>query len=122
MRWWPTVTGIEVQAADQPIGLAGHSLGEIAALVAAGALELDDAVRLVHIRGGVMEEALRGAAKGVMAALIGTDVHEFAVDLCAEAGVWIANDNSPVQIMISGREPGMAEATRRASEAGFVSS
>lgn len=83
---------------------AGHSLGEYSALVAAGALALEDAVRLVHLRGQAMQAAVP-EGRGAMAAIMGGD--EAAVQaLCAEAAqgavVSPANYNAPGQIVIAG--------------------
>lgn len=93
---------------------AGHSLGEYSALVAAGALELDDAVRLVHLRGKVMQEAVP-EGEGAMAAVMGGDAEAVAA-LCEQAAegevVAPANFNAPGQIVIAGH----ATAVRRASE------
>lgn len=85
-------------------GAAGHSLGEFAALVAAGVLSFTDAMRIVAIRGRAMQEA--GEARpGSMTALLGVDGDE-ATTLCDEArgdGVLlVANENSPQQSVISG--------------------
>src|SRR5690606_3489281 len=84
----------------QPSAAAGHSLGEYSALVAAGAITLEDAVRLVHIRGKAMQEAVP-EGQGAMAALMGGDA-EAVKSLCAEAAqgqvVSPANFNAPGQI------------------------
>lgn len=85
---------------------AGHSLGEYSALVAAGALTLEDAVRVVHLRGQAMQDAVP-EGEGGMAAIIGGD--RAAVEaLCAEAAegdvVSPANFNAPGQIVISGHK------------------
>ena len=98
---------VEARAPEmRPAFLAGHSLGEFTALVAAGALAFADAVQLVRERGRLMKQA--GAlAPGGMAAILNLD-RETLADICreAEAGtgkrVQIANDNSPGQIVISG--------------------
>jgi [acyl-carrier-protein] S-malonyltransferase len=95
---------------------AGHSLGEYSALVAAGALTLSDAVRAVHERGRLMQEACP-PGQGAMAALIGLELAAVQ-ELCAEASTdnaiaVVANLNAPGQIVISGH----AEAVRRALEA-----
>jgi [acyl-carrier-protein] S-malonyltransferase len=87
-----------------PVLLAGHSLGEYSALVAAGGLTFADAVRLVHKRGAFMQEAVP-PGQGSMAAMLG--VERQAVDaLCAEfAGDGVlqpANYNAPGQIVIAG--------------------
>jgi [acyl-carrier-protein] S-malonyltransferase len=89
-----------------PAFAAGHSLGEYSALVAAGALTLEDAVRTVHLRGRAMQEAVPEGAGG-MAAIMGGD--RAAVEaLCAEAAqgdiVSPANFNAPGQIVISGHK------------------
>jgi [acyl-carrier-protein] S-malonyltransferase len=85
---------------------AGHSLGEYSALVAAGTLTLEDAVRIVHLRGQAMQDAVPEGTGG-MAAIMGGD--RAAVEaLCAEAAegdvVSPANFNSPGQIVISGHK------------------
>src|SRR5690606_20520647 len=85
--------------------VAGHSLGEWSALVAAGALALRDAVRLVHLRGTYMQEAVP-VGEGGMAALLGLPL-EAARAVCAEASrpgepAEPANLNGAGQIVISG--------------------
>lgn len=87
-----------------PDFVAGHSLGEYSALVAAGALSLEDAVRVVHIRGAAMQEAVP-AGKGGMAAIMGGDQN--AVNALCEAAaegetLEPANFNAPGQIVIAG--------------------
>ncbi|MEO6598576.1 MAG: ACP S-malonyltransferase [Polyangiaceae bacterium] len=89
-----------------PSFAAGHSLGEYSALVAAGTLTLEDAVRIVHLRGRAMQEAVPEGV-GAMAAVMGGD--RAAVEaLCAEAAqgevVSPANYNAPGQIVISGHK------------------
>lgn len=86
----------------RPAAFGGHSLGEYTALVAAGVLDLADAVRLVRTRGRLMQRAVP-EGEGAMAALIlpaiaATD----AAELVAAAGAEIANENSPDQVVISG--------------------
>ena len=87
-----------------PTLLAGHSLGEYSALVAAGALDFQDAVKLVRLRAQAMQEAVP-QGEGAMAALLGLDEAQ-AVEACAEAAqgevVSAANLNSPGQIVIAG--------------------
>jgi [acyl-carrier-protein] S-malonyltransferase len=88
------VPGLKFEAA------AGLSLGEFTALAAAGVMTFDDAIRIVRQRGRFMQEACE-ATKGGMAAIIGLD--EAATrDVCAQAGVELANLNCPGQIVISG--------------------
>ena len=104
-------------AADQ---VAGHSVGEYAALVASGSLSFEDALRLVRRRGELMYEA--GVSHpGTMTAVVGLD-EESVLEICREASdrgvVQVANLNSAEQIVISGTIPGIEEAERRAREAG----
>lgn len=89
-----------------PAFAAGHSLGEYSALVAAGTLSIEDAVRIVHLRGRAMQEAVP-EGEGGMAAVMGGD--RAAVEaLCEEAAegdvVAPANFNAPGQIVISGHK------------------
>lgn len=97
-----------------PSVAAGHSLGEYAALVAAGALTLEDAVVLVRRRGTFMQEAVP-AGKGAMAAVIGLASEE-VVAACVEAAattgevVSAANFNSPEQTVVAGSAAGVAKA------------
>ena len=97
---------------QQPRVVAGHSLGEYSALVAAGALTFSDALALVHKRGEYMQEAVP-AGEGAMLALLGVDAEkvERAVSR-AEGSVDIANYNAPDQIVISGER----EAARHVAE------
>ena len=87
-----------------PALVAGHSLGEYSALVAAGALDFQDAVKLVRLRAQAMQGAVP-QGEGAMAALLGLDEAQ-AVEACAEAAqgevVSAANLNSPGQIVIAG--------------------
>jgi [acyl-carrier-protein] S-malonyltransferase len=92
------------QGGAQPALLAGHSLGEYTALVAAGALTLHDAARLVRRRGQLMQEAAP-AGTGAMAAVLGTedDVVQLACQDASVEGVVVpANYNSPGQIVVGG--------------------
>ncbi len=100
-----------------PDVVVGHSVGEYAALHAAGAADLASVVRLVRER-GVVTAAAAAADPGAMAAVLGLD--DSAVEeLCAAAtDVWPANYNCPGQVVISGREQGVAEVSDRVKEAG----
>jgi [acyl-carrier-protein] S-malonyltransferase len=101
-------------------GTAGHSLGEFAALVAAGVLTLEDAIRIVVVRGRVMQAAGQ-ERPGTMTALLGVGTADAAA-LCDEAReddvLLVANENSPQQVVISGgvraveRAEALAEARR----------
>lgn len=97
-----------------PSYLAGHSLGEYTALVAGDALSLEDGVRLVHLRGKLMQEAVP-EGRGAMAAILGLDATSIA-SLCEEVApdreCQPANFNSPGQTVISGE----AEYVNRAME------
>lgn len=99
-----------------PQRLAGHSLGEYTALVAAGSLEYADAVRLVRVRGELMAEQGERVG-GAMSAVIGLEP-ELLAGICAEAGVDIANYNSPEQTVISGEAQAVYRVGERARSAG----
>ncbi|MDT0122232.1 ACP S-malonyltransferase [Paenibacillus sp. RRE4] len=101
--------------------VAGHSLGEYSALVAAGVLSFEDAVQIVRARGQYMEEAVPGG-QGAMAAVLGADREALGV-LCREVSesgdtVELANMNCPGQIVISGVKEGVAAVSERVKEAG----
>ena len=100
----------------EPSFAAGHSLGEYSALVAAGALRFEDAVRIVHLRGRAMQEAVP-EGQGAMAAIMGGEPEQVSA-LCAEAAngdvLSAANFNSPGQIVISGAAAAVARAVELA--------
>ncbi len=102
--------------------VAGHSLGEFSALVAAGALELEPALLLVRERGRLMKEAGEQTPGG-MAAVLGLDADEVE-RACAQAradsggAVGVANDNCPGQVVISGDERALEAAMERVKAAG----
>jgi [acyl-carrier-protein] S-malonyltransferase len=95
---------------------AGHSVGEYTALAAAGALAPDDALRLVCIRGRAMRAAAR-AAGGGMAAVKGVPADDLE-RICDAAGAVVANDNSSVQLVVSGPDSALAEVARVVGERG----
>lgn len=106
----------------RPRLVAGHSLGEYTALVAAEALSFEDALQLVRARG----EAMKAAGEeqpGGMAAVLGLDAPQVKA-ACSQVrgegdgGVWVANDNCPGQIVISGDDAGLDRATALLDEAG----
>lgn len=101
-----------------PAAAAGHSLGEYSALVAAGAISLEDAVRLVHLRGKAMQDAVP-EGQGAMAAVMGGDA-DAVRRLCAEAAegevVSPANFNAPGQIVIAGHASAVGRASALASK------
>jgi [acyl-carrier-protein] S-malonyltransferase len=93
---------------------AGHSLGELAALAAAGVLERDDALRLVVLRGKLMADADK---VGTMIALIGATDEETR-SIAESAEVTVANDNAPGQVILSGPRDRLQEAEEAAREYG----
>jgi [acyl-carrier-protein] S-malonyltransferase len=102
----------------QPVDLmAGHSLGEFAALVAAGSLRAEDGLRLVALRGRLMDEAAAGA--GAMLALIGDSASEMAGEIGLETGTFVANHNAPTQVVLAGPEPAVDDASRVARARGL---
>ena len=99
-------------------GHAGHSLGEYSALTASGALDFSDAARLVSIRGNAMKKAIE-EKPGTMAAVLGLE-DTTVEDLCAETAdeVWIANYNSPGQLVIAGTNSAIEKASGLAKKIG----
>lgn len=107
---------------ERPVCVAGHSLGEFSALIAAGALTFEDALVVVQERGRLMKEAgIRHP--GGMAAILGMDVEEVA-RICEQVSqatggyVGIANDNCPGQVVISGDEGALQASMEAAKAAG----
>ncbi|NER65109.1 ACP S-malonyltransferase [Pseudomonas sp. MAFF212427] len=104
----------------RPAFVAGHSLGEYSALVAAGSLSLGDAVKLVKRRGELMQEAVP-AGQGAMAAILGLE-DATVVALCAEAArgevVSAVNFNSPGQVVIAGAKAAVERAMEACKAAG----
>ena len=102
----------------EPTAVAGHSLGEYAALVAAGVVGFDDGMRLVAERGDAMQAAA-DAEPGVMAVVTGSDAE--TVDIAcrlADGPVWLANDNSVTEVVIAGGAEAVERAGARAVELG----
>jgi malonyl CoA-acyl carrier protein transacylase len=100
----------------EPLAAAGHSLGEYAALTAAGAIDFEDALRLVDARA----KAMAGAAErqpGGMVAMLGGDGDD-VYQLADELGLSTANDNAPGQIVLSGAMAAVDEAVQRAATIG----
>ena len=95
---------------------AGLSLGEFTALTAAGAMSFEDGLRVVRQRGRFMQEAC-DVTKGGMAAIIGLD-EVLTREVCAEAGVVLANLNCPGQLVISGAAEKIAKACELAKAKG----
>ena len=115
-----------VPSLPAPRFAAGHSLGEYSALVAAGALSLEDAVRIVRARGRAMQDAVPSGA-GAMAAIMGLDAARLE-EICREVSeakdeagepfgvVSCANFNAPGQIVIAGAARAVAQASARAGD------
>lgn len=94
----------------------GHSLGEYTALVAAEAISFNDGLRVVSTRARAMKRAAL-AADGGMAAAAGISF-DTAVSICAENGVYVANDNSPKQIVFAGPRTALASAAAAVNRSG----
>jgi [acyl-carrier-protein] S-malonyltransferase len=97
-------------------GMAGLSLGEFTALTAAGVMSFEDGLRVVRQRGRFMQEAC-DVTKGGMAAIIGLD-EALTREVCAEAGVVLANLNCPGQLVISGEAEKITKACEIAKAKG----
>jgi [acyl-carrier-protein] S-malonyltransferase/trans-AT polyketide synthase/acyltransferase/oxidoreductase domain-containing protein len=109
--------GLETLFGFSPILFGGHSLGEFTALVAAGAIPLPEAVRIVQIRGRLMQEVVP-VGRGAMAAVISDNVDIQVVrEALKDLPIDIANINSANQIVISGRADAMPKAEARLQEA-----
>lgn len=109
--------GVDVSAADF---VAGHSLGEYSALCAAGALGIADTARLLRIRGRAMQAAVP-VGEGAMAAILGLDfdtVAKVAQKATAGAVCQVANENDPLQSVLSGNKEAVERAVILAKEAG----
>ena len=108
------------EAGIKPDFVAGHSLGEYSALVAAGSLTLTDAVKLVRRRGELMQEAVP-INVGAMAAILGLDAAKVAAACAAAAQDQIcspANFNTPVQTVIAGHKEAVARACAKCTDLG----
>jgi len=116
---WRTFTHLYPEF--RPATVAGHSLGELSALTASGALAFSDGLRLVRTRGELMKRAGE-LNPGGMAAILGGDI-PMLEKVCAEAStadeiVQVANDNCPGQVVISGHKPALERAMAAATAAG----
>ncbi|HEY68710.1 MAG TPA: ACP S-malonyltransferase [Thermoflexia bacterium] len=113
---------LEERGVDSPAYVAGHSMGEFSALVAAGALSFEDGLHLVRERGRLMKQAGEQSPGG-MAAVLGMECEQLEA-ICArvreQSGeyVGIANDNCPGQIVISGTLGALEQAMELAQERG----
>jgi [acyl-carrier-protein] S-malonyltransferase len=102
----------------EPVAFAGHSLGQVTALIASGALPLDDGVRFAARR-AELTQAAADAHPGKMAALLGATVDQ-AEAACGASpdACWVANDNAPGQVVIAGTPDGLEAGAERAKELG----
>lgn len=109
------------EAMGHPLGdfMAGHSLGEIAALVAAEALDEQDGLELVVLRGRLMHESGEREGGGGMLALLGNGAAERAGELAEAHGLAVANDNSPQQVVLSGAGDALPGAVAAAEALGI---
>ncbi|MEN3009495.1 MAG: ACP S-malonyltransferase [Candidatus Bipolaricaulaceae bacterium] len=105
-----------LQERAEPGAVAGHSLGEFAALAAAGVLAWPEAFRLVRLRGELMEEAAQAHPGGMVAAL-GLPPAEVE-RIAQETGCFVANYNGPTQVVLAGGEESLAWAEARIRERG----
>ncbi|MFZ4516268.1 MAG: ACP S-malonyltransferase [Acidimicrobiia bacterium] len=104
--------------AGAPVCFAGHSLGQVSALIAAGALSIEDGVRFAAMRAEATQKAA-DTHPGRMAALIGATPEEAEAVCAAVEGTWIANDNAPGQIVIAGTPEGIEAALAEAKNQGI---
>ena len=115
-----TLRALEAEGVARPSYVAGHSLGEYSALIAAGALAFEDAIRIVRLRGRYMQEAVP-VGVGAMAAVLGADLTTVAA-ACEEASggevCAPANINSPNQIVIAGHAGAVERAMSIVKERG----
>jgi [acyl-carrier-protein] S-malonyltransferase len=102
----------------EPVAFAGHSLGELTALVASGALDERDGLRLVVLRGMLMAISGEQAGGGTMLVVLGATSAQAAA-IAARHGVSVANDNAPGQVVLSGAPDGLAAARDDAAAAGL---
>ncbi len=101
---------------EAPVAFAGHSLGQITALIASGALSVEDGIALAVARADCTQAAA-DATPGRMAALIGADI-DTAEKACTDVDAWVANDNAPGQVVIGGTAEGIEAATATAGDLG----
>jgi [acyl-carrier-protein] S-malonyltransferase len=107
---------LQEQTGVKPDATAGLSLGEFTALTAAGAMSFDDCLKVLRVRGRSMQEACE-ATRGSMAAIIGLDEGPTR-EVCAAAGVQLANLNCPGQLVISGEADKITQACELAKAKG----
>lgn len=99
-----------------PCAFSGHSLGQVTALIAAGAVDWDEGIQLAVERADLSQRSA-DANPGKMAALVGATV-DIAEKACVDVDAWVANDNAPGQVVIAGTHGGLNAAGARAKELG----
>ena len=107
------------ERAERPgaIAMAGHSLGELPALAAAGAVDVMDGLRLAVERGRIMQRAAESAVPGGMLAVLGDEAE--GTSMAREFGLTIANHNAPGQLVLSGPTAQLKSAAATARERGL---
>lgn len=112
-----SAAAVLAERGTEPVGCAGFSLGEYAALCTAGVLGVEPAFRIVKVRGELMEKASRAldasGGKPGMAAVLGLPAEKAAAVVRGVEGVFVANHNSPVQVVLSGTAEGLSRAEER---------
>ncbi len=114
-----SLAGWEALGRPQGESMAGHSLGELGALVAAGSLAEADGLKLVALRGRLMQESGERAGDGGMLAVMGAGAAENVHALAGAHGLSVANDNSPGQVVLSGEKSSLEQARQAARELGL---
>ena len=110
------IAGWKAAGAPHAAWFVGHSLGEVAAAAASGAISITDGLRLAVVRGQVMQQAAEASPGGMLAVL---GEARGAPALANSLGLTVANDNAPGQIVLSGPTEEISEARRRFREAGI---
>jgi [acyl-carrier-protein] S-malonyltransferase len=116
-----SLAGWEALGRPSEAFMAGHSLGELGALVAAGALDEREGLELVALRGRLMHQSGLEAedGDGGMIAVLGAGASDHALELAEAHGLTVANDNSPMQVVISGAKSRLPDAVAHAKELGL---
>lgn len=111
-----SIAMLRASGVELPEYMAGHSLGEYTALCAAGALSVGDAARLLRVRGNAMQNAVP-VGQGLAAVIMGLDI-DVVREICAKTNCDVANDNCPMQVVVSGATDIVQETLRIAKERG----
>jgi len=116
-----SLAGWEALGRPMEAFMAGHSLGELGALVAAGALDEREGLELVALRGRLMHQSGRetGEGQGGMIAVLGAGASDHAEEIAEAHDLTLANDNSPQQVVISGAQSRLPDALAHAKELGL---